>query len=767
MRFEDILARFPDAKRNGQGWMSKCPAHKDQKPSLSIAKGHNGATLLKCMAGCDTAAVCSAVGITLADLFADKSVPRKGAFNIVAVYKYCDENGQLLYEVCRLDPKDFRQRRPDPTSKGGFTWKTAGVRRVPFRLPELLGAVAAGQPIFICEGEKDVLAVVESGFPATCNPGGAGKWPRNFANFFKGAEVIVIADKDASGRAHAQQVAENLHAVAACVRVIELPDVEGRPVKDAADYLGAGGQAAELDELAQAAPLWKPASFIQPSTVVAGSEDAIVADVRGRIIRWLTSKDPVNKVRSEVGKLVVEALATRGQFYFHRELRDFESAMYFDSDRKQLHKICSDSFVARISGWVNINRADPLFKFILAAIETTALDAPHTTSILPESFWAARPGAIYLSNGDGQSTRITAGKVEVVDNGADGVLFAAGKTLAPWKQTSPRDVFETCRLFRDVHCTAPHGRFLFQLWIYSLATNPASKPPACFAGDIGSGKTRTVKGISEFLGLLFVAQKVTEDGEDDFWPSINEGGLLCLDNADTKCRWLQDALANAATGGSSQRRRLYTNSETVTLRANSWLAITTAIPTFASDPGLADRLLVIRMGRTGGDTSDKALSDEIAVNRDAGLSHIAETLSRALADTAPTPGTINFRHPDFAAFAIRIGRALGHEPEAIAALRAAEADKTDFLIENDPVSASLLAHLRQEGRFEGTAAQLVPHLITINGDLGDWLTAQRLGKRLTSIWPHLQAALANCQKRPDRTGLLHFEFEARAGMVEE
>jgi hypothetical protein len=42
----------------------------------------------------------------------------------------------LLYQVVRFAPKDFRQRRPD--GPGGWTWNLKGVRRVLYRLFELL-----------------------------------------------------------------------------------------------------------------------------------------------------------------------------------------------------------------------------------------------------------------------------------------------------------------------------------------------------------------------------------------------------------------------------------------------------------------------------------------------------------------------------------------------------------------------------------------------------------------------------------------------------
>jgi hypothetical protein len=54
---------------------------------------------------------------------------------IVKTYDYCDADGTLLYQVCRLEPKDFRQRRPD--GNGGWKWGLEeNQRRVLYRLPE-------------------------------------------------------------------------------------------------------------------------------------------------------------------------------------------------------------------------------------------------------------------------------------------------------------------------------------------------------------------------------------------------------------------------------------------------------------------------------------------------------------------------------------------------------------------------------------------------------------------------------------------------------
>ena len=199
------------------------------------------------------------MNITPADLFADGH--RNGSpARIVATYPYHDAAGKVLFEVVRYDPKDFCQRKPDATALDGWTWNTKGVEKVLFRLPEILAAIASGKSIFICEGEKDVLAMVQRGFSATTNPGGASKWQDSFSETLLGADVVIIADKDKPGRDHAQRVAAKIHGGVKSVRVLELPDVNGQPVKDASDFFVADGTAENLIALVDTAPTWTPAN---------------------------------------------------------------------------------------------------------------------------------------------------------------------------------------------------------------------------------------------------------------------------------------------------------------------------------------------------------------------------------------------------------------------------------------------------------------------------------------------------------------------------
>ena len=266
MNTTSILSLLQGVTRNGDGWTAKCPAHDDGTASLSITEGADGRTLLHCHAGCTPEAVCAALKIRTADLFTLKPKSRKGRFNIATTYDYNDETGKLLFQVCRMEPKDFRQRRPD--GNGGWIWKMDGIKKVLFRLPEILHDVQDGKLIYICEGEKDVLKMVEHGFLATCNPGGAKKWQDSYTETLRGATVAIIADKDKAGRNHAQLVAAKLHGVAKSVRVLELPDTDGKPVKDAFDFFAAGGDAGQIAGLVGATPEWTPGSAVDAGAAI-------------------------------------------------------------------------------------------------------------------------------------------------------------------------------------------------------------------------------------------------------------------------------------------------------------------------------------------------------------------------------------------------------------------------------------------------------------------------------------------------------------------
>ena len=236
-------ANLEPGKIRGDEHFFRCPRHDDRDPSLRINPAKKGFSCKPCNAGGnywefaaflagvdpkDKPAVMSYLrSLGLAE--SGGGAPRGGT-RVAARYPYTDESGNLLFEVVRFEPKDFRQRRPD--GSGGWIWDTEGVRRVPYNLPELSKA----ECVFIVEGEKDVESLRGIGLTATCNPGGADNWTDGISRHFSARHrPAIIPDNDESGHRHARKVAESLHGRVASLKLLEL---DGLPEKgDVSDWL--------------------------------------------------------------------------------------------------------------------------------------------------------------------------------------------------------------------------------------------------------------------------------------------------------------------------------------------------------------------------------------------------------------------------------------------------------------------------------------------------------------------------------------------------
>lgn len=254
----DALDRggYGPGRANGKETTFRCPVHErdgNHKPSLDVSEGRDGKALLQCRSRkCNHDEILKALKIGPSTNGTHRG-NGKPPWKIVATYDYRDEHGNVLYQAVRYEPKDFRQRTPD--GNGGWIWTVTGIRKVPYRLPELLAAPKS-EPVFIVEGEKDCDALSALGLIATTNVGGSEKFihidPTTRAEAFRDRPVINLPDNDESGRKHARQVIECLAGIAAGIWICALP---GLPEKgDVSDWLAAGGTRDQLLRLADGAP---------------------------------------------------------------------------------------------------------------------------------------------------------------------------------------------------------------------------------------------------------------------------------------------------------------------------------------------------------------------------------------------------------------------------------------------------------------------------------------------------------------------------------
>lgn len=210
-------------RQSGGQWQARCPAHEDRNPSLSV-RPIEGTVLMHCHAGCELVDVLAALNMTPRDLYDE---PRGDE---LTRYQYTDAAGRPTRVVHRLDGKRFMQ---------------SGDKRVSqlYRLPKVVEAVTFGRTIYLVEGEKDVHAIESLGEVATTAPQGAVNFSKVDVSPLKGARVVAVVDRDATGEKWATQVDQRLSGY-----VGSLTFVEAAEGKDAADHIATGRTLAELVE---------------------------------------------------------------------------------------------------------------------------------------------------------------------------------------------------------------------------------------------------------------------------------------------------------------------------------------------------------------------------------------------------------------------------------------------------------------------------------------------------------------------------------------
>lgn len=293
MQLHEVTLRLKGVRRGGRGIAAKCPAHDDSRQSLSVCES-DGRILLKCFAGCSTQTIVNKLGLTWNDLF-DKRIEKpktsnlgesinptvqrsrdggmvyfaKSQGHIHDIYPYIDEHGEVLYENVRYYPKGFRQRRTDKF--GNPIYNLEGVRRVPYRLPELIAAKEQQSDVFLCEGEKDADALRELGFTATSFK----NWREDFNQYIQGLHVIVCQDHDQPGVTMATEAAKILLRSASSVKILdmyadrELPENHGLDISDYIRWC-VEAEAADADTLKERicvtidnTPNWKEKGVVQ------------------------------------------------------------------------------------------------------------------------------------------------------------------------------------------------------------------------------------------------------------------------------------------------------------------------------------------------------------------------------------------------------------------------------------------------------------------------------------------------------------------------
>lgn len=328
---ENLLAKLPEARRSGDGWAARCPAHEDRNASLSINDGDDGRALVHCFAGCPNEEIVAALGLTMADLMpndgrashnghasngkqpGDKRkyatatdaiaalTSKRGAPS--ATWQYDDATGAHIGTVCRWDTADGKAILP-VSRNGSSGWHCAGMAE-PRPLYQLT-TLATAETVFVTEGEKAADAAHSIGLTATTSAHGAKSPAKTDWTPLAGKSVVILPDNDSPGREYAETVAGILAKLEppASVKIVELPGLpDSGDICEWIDDLH--GEAAEPDSmreeieaLVSAAGAWQPKAKPKRGRTRKPTAAKLPQryDAAGRIeIELTTAEDAINE----------------------------------------------------------------------------------------------------------------------------------------------------------------------------------------------------------------------------------------------------------------------------------------------------------------------------------------------------------------------------------------------------------------------------------------------------------------------------------------
>ena len=746
---EKILSRLPSSKRSGHGWKSKCPAHDDRTPSLSITEGKDKRVLLYCHAGCTTESIVAEMDLQMRDLAPPatskhrhtESSPLKtyakvdNATTVLTrkygkpshAWMYNDVNNNPVGVILRWDMPNGKTFRP--ISHNGSGWVIGGMLE-PRPLYRLSDLVDAGR-VYICEGEKAADAARSINLVATTSPHGSKSAAKCDWSPLAGKDVVIFPDNDDSGQQYCSDVVSCLTRLKPppMVRAVQLPGLPDHG--DIDDFISGRRHAGDDDDTIRAV-IESLADDTAPINLESEGQSGEAKSNSG------TSYD--HKRGPSQADQLVQLAEDLTLFQSVGDMEDEFVAMpvsgHFENARinsRRFRKWLSRRFYEE-------HHKVPGSQALQDALNVIAGKAMHDNNAMPVAVRIAEYDDAYyidLADADWHAIRITADKWEVVRSSDNPVRFLRPKGIQPLPK--PEYGGDLNELRELVNVENDEQWTLMCAWLVQAIRPTGPYPILTLNGEQGSAKSTTCRLLRAVIDPNIAPVRSEPRDERDLMIAATNGWVVALDNLSAIRTSLSDALCRLATGGGFAVRQLYTDDDERLFVAQRPVLLN-GITDLATRSDLLDRCITLTLPRI---SKNRRCRERVVF---AAFNEILPRVFGALLDRMV--GAMRIcpdlklpslpRMADFAEWAIAAELASGgNEQRFLSAYAGNQNAIHEVAIESVVVGPSLVAFVHGKTVWTGTAGEL---LADLESNIDDQT-------RKNKFWPTNPRKLSNDLRR--------------------
>lgn len=435
---------------------------------------------------------------------------------------------------------------------------------------------------------------------------------------------------------------------------------------------------------------------------------------------------------------------------FHDEKGDGYAQIRNTGGFLEIHKIRSDDFKRYLSYLMWKETNDAIYGEALASVTATLEGKAKFDGEMHElnirSTW--HEGSLWYDLGDWRAVKIDQNGWKIVPEPP--ILFKhlphQKKQVEPVRGGNLRDILSFVNLKKDKGYS-----LLFLSYLAAVLIPDIPRAIQVLFGDAGSAKSTFQKVIKSLIDPSIMELQTFPQAEQHLIEMLDQHFVVYFDNISSLPKWLSDALARACTGESYQKRKLYTDDESVIFHCKKAMGLN-GINMVPTEPDLLDRCLIFELEAISDNQrkSEQDFWNSFEKMKPKLLGALFDNLSKAIS----LKGHINLKEKprlaDYASWCAASVNALGENvDDLIAAFNLNTQTQNSEAIETNPTAQLIVEFMRELelGRWSGGASELLERLVKLDERRKLHLAKDRnFPKAPSVVWKRIKTVKANLQR---------------------